>query len=89
MSFKKLKSDYDLPDNSAEMVKLWTFDTREKLDSFSEVLQRHEIAFETQSPKGNKDETNGVVIMVRGADFEEARRLMLRYRQSRSTNKKK
>lgn len=71
-----------------EMVQLWTFETREKLDKFAAVLESNGIAFEIQTRKqdGAMNAAGGVVLAVRQLDSDKAHRLLMKHRKRRTSS---
>jgi hypothetical protein len=62
------------------MKTLWTFETREKLTKFVEVLASNEIGYETQT----KSKTEHSVL-VDERDYAAARKLLLKHRERRTS----
>ena len=62
------------------MKELWTFTTREKLDKFLAVLERHDIDCEITSA-----EKSNFTIAVNEAEYAKAKRVLLKYRERRTS----
>jgi hypothetical protein len=62
------------------MRKLWTFETKDKLAKFVEVLDTHAIQHETQA-KTNREYT----VLVDDHDYAAARKLLLKHRERRTS----
>jgi hypothetical protein len=67
-------------------TKLWTFESRDRLDRFAPILDKHGLGYEIQT-KGSEPATgaDGLVIVVAQADYDEARRLLLIHRKRRTS----
>lgn len=64
------------------MTNLWTFENKAKLEQFGAILKSNDIAYET----GDQDARNSEVTMsVNENDFQKAKRLLLKYRQRRTS----
>jgi hypothetical protein len=61
------------------MRKLWTFETKDKLAKFVEVLDTHAIQHETQA------KTNEYTVLVDDHDYAAARKLLLKHRERRTS----
>jgi hypothetical protein len=68
------------------LVKLWTFENKAKLDLFASVLQNHDIAFEVLTKGMQENSDSGVVVSVDDSDYEEAKKLLVKYRR-KNTNR--
>jgi hypothetical protein len=65
---------------------LWTFESKEKMDAFVEILQRHEIPYQILM-KGRQIASDlGMIVTVEEGDYTRARRLLKIYRRN-STNR--
>jgi hypothetical protein len=85
MGYKGRKERAERADESGK-TKLWTFETRERLDRFAVTLDNHGLGYEIQT-KGSEPATgaDGLVIVVAQADYDEARRLLLLHRKRRTS----
>lgn len=68
---------------------LWTFENREKLASFREVLANNDITHEVVSKNGKVDEEYGLIVTVGDYEFKRAKKLLLRYRKRVSNRNNK
>lgn len=68
---------------------LWTFENREKLASFREVLVENDIPHEVVSKNGKVDEVNGLIVTVGDYEYKRAKKLHLRYRKRMSNRNNK
>ena len=70
---------------SEDWVKvLWTFEDRAKLEKFTAVLKMHEMAYEINSKTSEKN-TNQLTVSVENADYENAKRLLMRHRKRKTS----
>jgi hypothetical protein len=64
---------------------LWTFENQAKVDLFVAILQEADISYETLA-KGKANSPNGeVVISVAEREYEQAKKLLMKYRKRRTT----
>jgi hypothetical protein len=71
-----------------EMVHLWTFESREKLDKFAAILESNGVVYEIQTRKqdGAAKGSDGVVIAVRQLDSDKAKKLLMKHRKRRTSS---
>ena len=62
------------------MKELWTFTTKEKLDKFIERLNNHDIGYEVTT-KNSKQ----YVVLVSEGDFVNAKRVLLKHKERRTS----
>lgn len=65
------------------MTILWTFENQAKLEQFCAILKSNDIFYET-GKQGAR--TNEVTISVNENDFQKSKRLLLKYRQRRTSS---
>ena len=68
------------------MKKLWTFEKKEKLEAFAEVLRNHDILFESVSAKNEDAKRGEVSIFVDDDDFPLAKKLFMKHRKRRTSS---
>jgi hypothetical protein len=71
----------------AILITLWTFESRAKFDQFAKVLKNHDIPFEIQS-KLKLPNPNGVAIAVEEDYYDDAKRVLIKYRKRRTSSDK-
>ena len=62
------------------MRELWNFMTKEKMEKFENILRHHEIEFEITSAEKNR-----YVISVHESDYDDAKRVLLKYRERKTS----
>jgi hypothetical protein len=63
------------------MVTLWTFENQAKLDQFTGILKQNGMAYEVENGKTG----GGLVISVEEADYQKAKRLLMKHRKRRTS----
>jgi hypothetical protein len=62
------------------MRELWNFMTKDKMEKFEVILKSHELEYEVTCKEKNK-----YVISVNESDYTEAKRVLLKYRERRTS----
>lgn len=64
---------------------LWTFESQPKLDLFAAILQEAGITCETAAMGKNKNSGNEVTVSVDEREYEQAKKILMKYRKRRTT----
>lgn len=63
------------------MIKLWTFETIEKVELFSAILKENGIEYETAKKNAA---INELTLSVNELDFKEAKKLLIKFKKRRT-----
>jgi hypothetical protein len=65
---------------------LWTFDNKEKLEPFVNILKEKDISYEIKTKNNEIDFENGLIVYVEENDYKNAKKLLMNHRK-RITNR--